>query len=687
MPQMLSALEYAEQYDYDNLLTVLRILPVQAQQTDDFGMTPLHWVCSDTNVSVSALVELVHAHPQATAVANLAGLLPLHIALRKDLPLEALKTLLKHNPNSMITATPEGKTPLELAKDHITSRSVGIFLRMMETEVRAAGFEPFDEKPLTDSGFSTMSSTNNSSVRTQSSRSEMRMPNFGSSAPVLGPIASTIAGHTPSTATEAPPMWKLDKCCHICATKFSMFKTRHHCRNCGESVCGKHSKKSLPLQHLGFPERQRVCNICFDRVQAHYNTRAILRANSYYHYDGDAIMATTSLAEALALESRSSRSHSTSSGKLTNVHSVFSRSQDPMFGSSSTWFMDPPPSSTSSRSRNGSSPRRPAYAAVASMGSIHLRRLLQESKRETAIENIDEDAVPTQRLRCRRLAQTEIDTSSSRLPLECASETAHRMDNQVEELNEQIARLVRAKEQIGEALEQSRQQIECARQKKQQYDDIAKEYEERGYSPSPIRAAKSSDCNVPERDEYDDDASSMQANDRDDCIDMDEFNPQDYDSTDSIESYLTFSMSSFSSTPRHSFFMPPKPEVEPAFDLPGTHRDLGVVLLSRNDFAGAAVEFEKCITLLPESATTWYYLAKALDGKGDLAGAEKAVQTALKLEGDTLPCLSLLGKLLHLRGDHDEAIVVFRRALKVQCPVTSKDDKAEQQEEAPLGRW
>lgn len=686
MPQMLSALEYAEQYDYVNLLTVLRILPGQAQQTDDFGMTPLHWICSDTNVSVPALIELVHAHPQATAVTNLAGLLPLHIALRKDLPLEALKTLLKHNPNSMVTPTPEGKMPLELAKAHITSRSVGIFMRMMDTEVRAAGFEPFDEKPLTDSGFSTMSSTNNSSVRTQSSRGELPMSSFGLNAPALSSVnAPTMAGHTASTASEAPPRWKLDKSCHICATKFSMFKTRHHCRNCGESVCGKHSKRSLSLQHLGLPERQRVCNICFDRVQAHYNTRAILRANSYYLYDSDATMATTSLAEALALESRASRSHGTSSrGKLTSNRSVFSRSQGPMTGSSPTWVMGSaqPSASSSSRSRTGSSPRqRPAYATVASMGSIHLRRLLRESKREAVIEHIEEELVPTQRVRRRRLAQTEIETSKS-------STSGYQMDNQVEELNEQIARLVRAKEQIGEALEQSRQQIQCARQKKQRYDDLAREYEERGYTSSPIRAAKSPEYSLPARDEYDDDASSMQTNGQEDCIDMAEFNPQDYDHSDSIESYVTFSISSFSSTPRHSFFLPPKPEMEPVFDLPGTHRDLGTLLLSRNDFAGAVVEFEKCIALLPESsATTWYYLAKALDGKGDLAGAQKAVQKSLELEGDSLPGLSLLGKLLHLRGDHDQAIVVFRRALKLQCPVTSDEDDDEQQEEARVGFW
>ena len=48
--------------------------------------------------------------------------------------------------------------------------------------------------------------------------------------------------------------------------------------------------------------------------------------------------------------------------------------------------------------------------------------------------------------------------------------------------------------------------------------------------------------------------------------------------------------------------------------------------------------------------------------------AEEAVRRALELEPTSVGALSLLGKLLHLRGKHDDAILVFRQALKLQCP-------------------
>lgn len=37
---------------------------------------------------------------------------------------------------------------------------------------------------------------------------------------------------------------------------------QHHCRNCGLSVCGVHSKNQVPLPHLGIMKEVRVCDIC-----------------------------------------------------------------------------------------------------------------------------------------------------------------------------------------------------------------------------------------------------------------------------------------------------------------------------------------------------------------------------------------------------------------------------------------
>ncbi|KAG2523027.1 hypothetical protein BBI17_004534 [Phytophthora kernoviae] len=110
-------------------------------------------------------------------------------------------------------------------------------------------------------------------------------------------------------------------------------------------------------------------------------------------------------------------------------------------------------------------------------------------------------------------------------------------------------------------------------------------------------------------------------------------------------------------------------DFEPPLDLAATHHELGEALLSKGDFAGAVMELQRSVDLDCENAATWLHLAKALDGNGeDSESAEEAVRRALELDPSSIGALSLLGKLLHLRGDHDDAILVFRQALALQCP-------------------
>lgn len=52
--------------------------------------------------------------------------------------------------------------------------------------------------------------------------------------------------------------WKLDNKCFICNKKFGL-GARHHCRYCGNSVCGKHSMKKK-LDDSG--EKNRICEVC-----------------------------------------------------------------------------------------------------------------------------------------------------------------------------------------------------------------------------------------------------------------------------------------------------------------------------------------------------------------------------------------------------------------------------------------
>lgn len=58
------------------------------------------------------------------------------------------------------------------------------------------------------------------------------------------------------------PIWKTDDACAICRRGFGPTQLRHHCRNCGNSVCGTHSPYTHPLPHLGYTIPERACVDC-----------------------------------------------------------------------------------------------------------------------------------------------------------------------------------------------------------------------------------------------------------------------------------------------------------------------------------------------------------------------------------------------------------------------------------------
>jgi hypothetical protein len=61
------------------------------------------------------------------------------------------------------------------------------------------------------------------------------------------------------------PVWVPDseaRTCTICGIKFTITNRRHHCRQCGQVVCGKCSSKKKDLPGQG---KQRVCDLCFEK--------------------------------------------------------------------------------------------------------------------------------------------------------------------------------------------------------------------------------------------------------------------------------------------------------------------------------------------------------------------------------------------------------------------------------------
>lgn len=67
----------------------------------------------------------------------------------------------------------------------------------------------------------------------------------------------------PRPQSSFPPRWKQSRNCHVCMTHFTLMKRRHHCRNCGQSVCGAHSTNRVALPKFALLDPQRLCDKCF----------------------------------------------------------------------------------------------------------------------------------------------------------------------------------------------------------------------------------------------------------------------------------------------------------------------------------------------------------------------------------------------------------------------------------------
>ncbi|KAF1334053.1 Vacuolar protein sorting-associated protein 27, partial [Globisporangium splendens] len=858
-PQTLSAVDFAEKYEYANLVRAVQLQPALAKEVDDFGMTPLHWICTDPRVPLRVVQKLVLAHPAATSTKNLAGLLPFHIALRKNLPLDALKLLLKFYPKAIMTSTPDRRTPLTLAEEHVTSQATKLFLQMVEAEQRAlsrvattskkqqkrhqleriaaaaAGkislptrHKRSDESAKENDGranngeFASAHShkqrhqqqQNHDSNRNENDTTiQRKVPtsldnnnyesNNNYARSVHDPITEVLNSPTLRSAAQqrTPPMWKHDKRCHICECKFTYFRSRHHCRNCGESVCGRHSRNALPLRHMGMYEPQRVCAVCHEHLQntiAGCNTneshmRSISNASSGGRRSSDVLSpidspcSTRSVQPFMLTDSTRPRNGSspfemfpsfpTASPSITSK--VFKRSK------SARNYLLVSPRTKGLMQQNGN---YPLDTATTTRGEIHggdddhspvilsparsvcsetpLRRnysytqfarlplfpstssmflstvqVAPETKNDQSMRsghnssdqrhqnnsttskyhdsnnNGDErqrQMTSSSRGRQPRLVKTELGLPSKAWYEELGSDgdadhdgvtSSSRgtqklsMDSRVEELEEHVQRLLRAKQKIGEALKQSQWEIHMAKAEKEKYDAVAQKYLNHGYaaalspSASPSMLKRGTDASLVDDDEDSDEqgeqnrpgvtvtrppeeAKAMLPEYKD--VESD---PHDVDTdrstADSEFSATTASSNSMAAAMRPSSPLP-MPSLTPfrseklalhiPLDVAATHHELGVVLLGKGDFASAANEFEKALAIDSDNALTWYHLAKALDGKGDLDAAESAVKKALEHDADSLASLSLLGRLLHLRGEHDEAIVVFRQALKLQTP-------------------
>ncbi|GMF09198.1 unnamed protein product [Phytophthora lilii] len=301
-PSAKTALELAESSEWSALDRLVSAQPERADDMDDFGMMPLHWACTDTHVPLRVVKKLVDVAPAALTHKNKGGLLPLHIAVKAATKLEVLRALVQAAPDvaaCLFEETPTGETPAELARAYQLSDDKLAFLVDMEQQLRAAGkapdrpsarFQAFFNQP---GGFPPADDTASvSSFRSLppalgSGRGGAALDDdWASNRTAVNAVSSALRLPDGLAGVPLPPRWRLDKRCNICQLKFSYFKTRHHCRSCGESVCSTHSNKRLPLHHLGLKTPQRVCILCYDDLRENGAPSAVVNMYGQGRHSG-----------------------------------------------------------------------------------------------------------------------------------------------------------------------------------------------------------------------------------------------------------------------------------------------------------------------------------------------------------------------------------------------------------------
>ncbi|KAG1710294.1 hypothetical protein DVH05_017298 [Phytophthora capsici] len=325
----LDAVKLAKSSRWEELRRLVDAEPATAQQVDSYGMLPLHWACTEPqSIGEGVLLALLKAFPMGARAPNTAEMLPLQIAIKAQARIEWLQALLASYPDAVLKKAPTGENAVQLArKAGLPNRSIKLLeemyhhvcakeglpdqLAIEEQEAKQQEQQQEEEGQLRPSerfqaiagDLPVQQPQRVSGVqygqrqRRLSSTASLKMRSFSDNDfyaqqvnVTLGATAGpspwsprrttessrpqSIVSQRPSTTgrntgtVSLPPRWMNAPSCSICAQKFGTFKKRHHCRNCGQSICRDHSaRERMKLPHYGLSDRHRVCVVCHDMLR------------------------------------------------------------------------------------------------------------------------------------------------------------------------------------------------------------------------------------------------------------------------------------------------------------------------------------------------------------------------------------------------------------------------------------
>ncbi|RQM26832.1 hypothetical protein B5M09_003451 [Aphanomyces astaci] len=624
----------AEGCKWVELRSLIEKDPSAAQERDRFGMIPLHWACTDPNTPQDVLMLLLKAYPAGARLMNSGKMLPLHIAIKAQASIEWLQALLANYPDAAIALTPAKEDVVALAKKYrLPSISINLLEEMRDHVQKTSGYR---------SGSHTTDEDAEGGISLSPypwHRGLMHHSLHMTPTEIDDPIT------VPNTWTNAPT-------CHICASKFGTFKKRHHCRNCGQSICTDHSAKhKMKLPHVGLTTRQRVCVLCHDKIT---NAPAAALVRPHMHSTDTATTSTTSA-----------------------INLFPSQRAYPPMPASSRSLMRPVVMTTTT-----TQPSLPSYGyqpvapqRSASYGSkTNISHLFnpQNAHKDSVIQD---------------------------------------MNLQVQLLQQQVTKLMEEKQQAEEALLVTRRQTSSSddnatqsEQFRSVHSDVVRPSWEEPHFPNipddpppppPPVAVLPRETSLTDHDllgdtyarnTYDDAGvrefyrdSRFTLDDRDTFFDkyvaplaarplqQQQVLQELAEIEDDIERTSIADHVGQHEQPQEQVAAEVSPEDETDDDIQevDTLLTLGVAMLQQGCASGAVAAFERAVELMPLDPLLHSYLGKACYEDEDMDRAIAAIERSLDLEASAANW-TLLGKMLFEKGDHDKAIDAYQRSLEMQ---------------------
>ncbi|RHZ38243.1 hypothetical protein DYB26_001117 [Aphanomyces astaci] len=644
----------AEGCKWVELRSLIEKDPSAAQERDRFGMIPLHWACTDPNTPQDVLMLLLKAYPAGARLMNSGKMLPLHIAIKAQASIEWLQALLANYPDAAIALTPAKEDVVALAKKYrLPSISINLLEEMRDHVQKTSGYrsgshttdedaEDFDDGNRSDSILITTTSSR-FDARSYSTASSSARPYESFSSEQHHSLHMTpteIDDPVPNTWTNAPT-------CHICASKFGTFKKRHHCRNCGQSICTDHSAKhKMKLPHVGLTTRQRVCVLCHDKIT---NAPAAALVRPHMHSTDTATTSTTSA-----------------------INLFPSQRAYPPMPASSRSLMRPVVMTTTQPSLPSYGYQPVAPQRSASYGSKTNNSHLfnpQNAHKDSVIQD---------------------------------------MNLQVQLLQQQVTKLMEEKQQAEEALLVTRRQTSSSddnapqsEQFRSVHSDVVRPSWEEPHFPNipddpppppPPVAVLPRETSLTDHDllrdtyarnTYDDAGvrvySRFTLDDRDTFFDkyvaplaarplqQQQVLQELAEIEDDIERTSIADHVGQHEQPQEQVAAEVSPEDETDDDIQevDTLLTLGVAMLQQGCASGAVAAFERAVELMPLDPLLHSYLGKACYEDEDMDRAIAAIERSLDLEASAANW-TLLGKMLFEKGDHDKAIDAYQRSLEMQ---------------------